>query len=106
MRNYFEEMNIDYDELKRYEDIETYYDEVQDYSKLIQELQCDRVEVLKQIVNKNKEIERLNNIINELEKWLDEEYQYYDKYGSAPTGCAMGQINRTKDKLQELKGSE
>ena len=66
MRNYFEEMNIDYDELKRYEDIETYYDEVQDYSKLIQELQCDRVEVLKQIVNKNKEIERLNNIINEI----------------------------------------
>ena len=54
MRNYFEEMNIDYDELKRYEDIETYYDEVQDYSKLIQELQCDRVEILKQIVNKNK----------------------------------------------------
>ena len=53
-----------------------------------------------------EEIERLNNIINELEKWLDEEYQYYDKYGSAPTGCAMGQINRTKDKLQELKGSD
>ena len=68
MRNYFEEMNIDYDELKRYEDIETYYDEVQDYSKLIQELQCDRVEVLKQIVNKNKEIERLNNIIEKLEQ--------------------------------------
>lgn len=66
MRDYFEEMNIDYDELKRYEDIETYYDEVQDYTKLIKELQCDRVEALKQIVNKNKEIERLNNIIDEL----------------------------------------
>ena len=61
-----------------------------------------------QIRNKRlcAEIERLNNIINELEKWLDEEYQYYDKYGSAPTGWAMGQINRTKDKLQELKGSD
>ena len=70
MRNYFEEMNIDYDELKRYEDIETYYDEVQDYSKLIQELQCDRVEVLKQIVNKNKEIERLNNIIKEVREYI------------------------------------
>ena len=56
-----------------------------------------------QVYEENK---RLNNIINELEKWLDEEYQYYDKYGSAPTGCAMGQINRTKDKLQELKGSD
>lgn len=60
----------------------------------------------KLVIHLQKEIERLNNIINELEKWLDEEYQYYDKYGSAPTGCAMGQINRTKDKLQELKGSD
>ncbi len=68
MRNYFEEMNIDYDELKSYEEIETYYDEVKDYSNLIQELQCDRVEALKQIVNKNKEIERLNKENNILKK--------------------------------------
>ena len=67
MRNYFEEMNIDYDELKRYEDIETYYDEVQDYINLIKELQCDRVEALKQIVNKNREIERLNEDIRVFE---------------------------------------
>lgn len=66
MRDYFEEMNIDYDELKSYEEIETYYDEVQDYTQLIKELQCDRVEALKQIVNKNREIERLNNILDTL----------------------------------------
>ena len=103
MRNYFEEMNIDYDELKRYEDIETYYDEVQDYSKLIQELQCDRVEVLKQIVNKNKEIERLNNIINGMEKFFQYAYdnevrEINDRKVSVWTICL--------DKLQELKGSD
>ena len=101
MRDYFEEMNIDYNELKRYEDIETYYDEVQDYTKLIKELQCDRVEALKQIVNKNKEIERLNNIINELEKcWKDqqEKYRYYkdNRYRTF--------LSKNLDKLQELKG--
>ena len=72
MRDYFEEMNIDYNELKRYEDIETYYDEVQDYTKLIKELQCDRVEALKQIVNKNKEIERLNNKEEQLIRRLED----------------------------------
>ena len=81
MRNYFEEMNIDYDELKSYEEIETYYDEVKDYSNLIQELQCDRVEALKQIVNKNKEIERLNNIINEAINYIDDNTYYKDHKG-------------------------
>ena len=71
-----------------------------------EDLEALTIEQQTQLFVKDKEIERLNNIINELEKWLDEEYQYYDKYGSAPTGCAMGQINRTKDKLQELKGSD
>ena len=51
-----------------------------------------------------KEIERLNNIINELEKFMDEDYEYYKKYGSAEQGHAMGQIRRIKNKLQELKG--
>lgn len=110
MRNYFEEMNIDYDELKRYEDIETYYDEVQDYSKLIQELQCDRVEVLKQIVNKNKEIERLNNIINELDKWLKytkeqmEEFQLYKRKETAFWYSTVDNIETFIGRLQELKG--
>ena len=99
MRNYFEEMNIDYDELKRYEDIETYYDEVQDYSKLIQELQCDRVEVLKQIVNKNKEIERLNNIINELEKYLNKVIQTSTEQEKITCSFVL-------QYLQELKGSD
>ena len=53
-----------------------------------------------------KELERLNNIINELVKFMDEDYEYYEKYGYAEQGHAMGQIRRIKNKLQELKGSE
>ena len=85
--------------------------EIYKYKKSMKDLTYDMdiehlLRTCKALDYSQKEIERLNNIINELEKWLDEEYQYYDKYGSAPTGCAMGQINRTKDKLQELKGSD
>ena len=48
-----------------------------------------------------KEIQRLNNIINELEKWIDEE----SKKTILSTGhltCLM----MCKNKLQELKGSD
>jgi len=53
-----------------------------------------------------EEIDRLNNIINELVKFMDEDYEYYEKYGYAEQGHAMGQISRIKNKLQELKGSD
>lgn len=96
MRNYFEEMNIDYNELKRYEDIETYYDEVEDYTKLIKELQCNRVEALKQIVNKNREIERLNNIINRTT-------EYVESLSSSGRGCDIYDDIK-QEILKELKG--
>ena len=60
----------------------------------------------KELKDLYKEIERLNNIINELEKFMDEDYEYYEKYGYAEQGHAMGQIRRIKNKLQELKGSD
>lgn len=51
---------------------------------------------------KDKEIERLNNIINELEKWLDDRQNssvFYEEYENADVyGIVL-------DKLQELKGS-
>ena len=56
--------------------------------------------------NKDKEIERLNNIINELEKFIDEEYRYYNKRNYPTFGACMRALNRIKDKLQELKGSD
>lgn len=42
---------------------------------------------------KDKEIKRLNNIINELEKWLEERSEFTN----------FGEV---LDKLQELKGSD
>jgi len=50
-----------------------------------------------------QELEKYKSIVDELEKWLKKEYDYYDKYGSGPTGCAMGEINRTLNKMKELE---
>ena len=56
--------------------------------------------------NLKQENQRLNNVLNELEKKLIEDYNWLDKYGDAPAGCAMGEINRIKKKLNELKESD
>lgn len=56
------------------------------------------------IEEKNKELDQYKNNWEELKKWLNEEYDYYDKYGNAPTGCAMGEIKRTLNKMKELEG--
>ena len=61
--------------------------------------------VIQTLEEKDKEIERLNNIINELEKFIDEEYRYYNKRNYPTFGACMRALNRIKDKLQELKGS-
>ena len=70
------------------------------------------------IQGKDKEIERLNNIINELEKWLRseikriEELQNPAKSKVKPYGeeynnytLIIGAYDNVLDKLQELKGS-
>ena len=56
-----------------------------------------------ELIKKDKEIERLNNIINELEKWLNEYKIQCKKYDSNSTIIV---INCILDKLQELKGGE
>lgn len=67
------------------------------------------------VQEKDKEIERLNNIINELEKYCNEEIEDYDK---AISSKILSEIGRDKyeaekacfldmlDKIQELKGSD
>ena len=47
-----------------------------------------------------EEIERLNNIINELEKYINEEYIYDE------LGMKIFDASELQDKLQELKGSD
>ena len=47
-----------------------------------------------------EEIERLNNIINKLERYINEEYIYDE------LGMKMFDASTLQDKLQELKGSD
>lgn len=47
----------------------------------------------------DKEIERLNNIINELEKYIDDNYFYDD------VGMKIFDVSLLEDKLKELKES-
>lgn len=60
---------------------------------------------------KNKEIERLNNIINELEKYINEtkleefENAYGRRYGKTFTQAEVIICNMILNKLQELKGA-
>jgi hypothetical protein len=58
------------------------------------------------ITNLQKENKRLNNIINELEKILTEEYDYCDKHIDPAFGTGMGVAKRTLDKLKDLKDSD
>ena len=53
---------------------------------------------------KDKEIERLNNIINELEKWLEERLDKLDINGYDDD--VFNGIELALHKLQELKGSD
>ena len=47
-----------------------------------------------------EEIERLNNIINELERYINEEYIYDE------LGMKIFDASKLQDKLQELKGDD
>ena len=55
------------------------------------------------IEEKDKEIDRLNNIISELEKWLKEKQILY---GINQQGFSWGVCGDALDKLQELKEKE
>lgn len=82
------------------------YDELERALKEIERLKEDNEYLNKVNIELSTEKNRLNNIINELVKFMDEDYEYYEKYGYAEQGHAMGQISRIKNKLQELKGSD
>lgn len=58
----------------------------------------------KQIKNKDKEIERLNNIINELEKSIDISLKEFDD--NKDYFIDETTLKDLKNELQELKGSE
>jgi len=102
MNDYFEEMNIDYSELNDYEDIETYYDKIKDYTNLVSELQSDRVESQKYIVRANKRINQLQSNWNSLREWIKENSWYYN----TSDGCQWVDQFKLLDKMNELEGGE
>lgn len=61
-------------------------------------------ELNKRLDEREQEIERLNNIINELEKWLKEEIIRMKEL--TPKSNIMGHLELVLDKLQELKDSD
>ena len=80
------------------EEAKEYYNKLWlENKELIQEnidkLNKKRFALEMELIDKNKEIERLNNIINELEKYLNERSEYTN----------FGVI---LDKIKELKGSD
>ncbi len=50
-----------------------------------------------------QEIDRLNNIINELEKSIKDEYDYCDKRSNPAFGVGMAVTRKLLGKLKELK---
>ena len=72
------------------------------YKQKIKELTEKDEYNIRRSQRQQKEIERLNNIINELEKWLEEDLKQV--YRDA--GHRHNLILEVLDKLQELKGSD
>ena len=81
-------------DIKEFEDIDTYYE----ISDIVAEVFKDRVEAHKHLVTANKEIERLNNIINRTTK-------YVQGLSSKGRGCDIYEDIK-QEILKELKGSD
>ena len=61
---------------------------------------CGRIKDSKKYSSLYQENKRLNNIINELERYINEEYIYDE------LGMKIFDASKLQDKLQELKGSD
>lgn len=77
---------------------------IKDYITNLQQYYNDNVNKYEELLVKysdlQEEKERLNNIINELEKYINEEYIYDE------LGMKIFDASKLQEKLQELKGSE
>lgn len=56
--------------------------------------------------NKEKVIIKQKDNWNKLKEYMKKEYDYLDKYSTPAYGCAMGEINRIKNKMQEMEKSD
>ena len=93
-------------------------DEMMKVSKTNPDVMFYMEALMKYCIEREQEIDRLNNIINELEKWLlSEQERYRDYLSTRPTNdseynskyatqCALVQLDEVLDKLKELKESK
>ena len=70
-----ERIETNFEELKEYEKIESYYDYLEQAEHFFRDVFGDRVESQKYIVRANKEIERLNHLLEDIKIHL-ESYDY------------------------------
>lgn len=90
-------IETDFDKLKHYEDIETYYPPLDDIKDFLYELFGDRVESQKYIVRTNRKLEQLQSNWNSLREWLKEYTQDLE------FRCYMDMV---LDKMNELEKSD
>lgn len=64
-------IETDFEKIKYYEDIETYYPPLEDIKDFLYELFGDRVESQKYIVRANRKIEQLQSNWRFLREWLE-----------------------------------
>lgn len=83
------------------------------YKEYLEDNVIDEDNAVDIIDGQQEEIERLNNIINELEKWLKykkEQMEEFELYKRKETGAfwysTMGNIETFIERIQELKGSD
>lgn len=55
---------------------------------------------IKQLQQENKQ---LKNNWNKLKEYIQKDYNFFGKLIAPEYGCAMGALNRVKDKMQELE---
>lgn len=72
-------------------------------NRTIEEIRKNETELIKILDYQTDKLDQYKNNWEELKKWLNEEYDFYDKYGNAPTGYAMGEIRIILDKMKELE---
>lgn len=59
--------------------------------------------IIKRLLDENKQ---LKDNWNKLKEFIQKDYNIFDKLIAPEYGCAMGTLNRVKDKMQELEGSD
>ena len=118
MKRYVENVyEHDSEIMLNWKDIQLVLEEIERLAKEVEKLEKVNQMLLNSMVTEahtkeTKEIERLNNIINELEKWLEVNLTNLEKEKANNTydkGLKQGMLSNgrlIKNKLQELKGSD